>query len=110
MLRLSLDCHTAQTRRWYNGEEDSIFFLYLMTCMQHVVTNEQCWQHSLQFLQLSRPPSLPPIFEMARPELKLAGVRIDPELFSGSKKGYSIDMAIVDADQVTRLTRQYSSE
>ena len=81
-----------------------------MTFMQHVVTNEKCWQNSLQFLQLSRPPSLPPIFEMARPELKLAGVRIDPELFSGSKKGYSIDMAIVDADQVTRLTSQYSSE
>lgn len=27
-----------------------------------------------QILQLARPPSLPPIFEISRPELKLAGV------------------------------------
>lgn len=54
------------------------------------------------FLQLSQPPSLPPIFEMARPELKLAGLRIDPELFSRSKMGYSIDMAIVSASQVSQ--------
>lgn len=26
-----------------------------------------------RFLQLFRPPSLPPIYEMSRPELKLAG-------------------------------------
>eukprot|EP00955_Chlamydomonas_euryale_P022531 237969-Chlamydomonas_euryale.AAC.5 len=53
-----------------------------------------------QILQLSRPPSLPPIYEMARPELKLAGMRIDPELFARSKMSYHLDMAIVDAQQV----------
>ena len=37
---------------------------------------------------------------MARPELKLAGMRIDPEIFARSKMGYSLDMAIVEADQV----------
>eukprot|EP00775_Hariotina_reticulata_P003221 gene3221-3498_t len=29
----------------------------------------------MKILQLSRPPSLPPIFEISRPELKLAGIR-----------------------------------
>lgn len=38
--------------------------------------------------QLDRPPSLPPIYEMARPELKLAGVRLDPELYARSKMSY----------------------
>lgn len=28
---------------------------------------------AVQILQMSRPPSLPPIFEISRPELKLAG-------------------------------------
>ena len=60
-----------------------------------------------QFLQLSKPPSLPPIFEMARPELKLAGMRIEPDLFSGSKMGYSIDMAIVESDQVLLSINDY---
>ncbi|KXZ47832.1 hypothetical protein GPECTOR_32g444 [Gonium pectorale] len=41
------------------------------------------------FLQLQRPPSLPPIFEMARPELKLGGLRLDPELYARSKMGYN---------------------
>lgn len=54
----------------------------------------------IQILQLSRPPSLPPISEMARPELKLAGMRIDPDMFSRSKMGYNLDMAIVDSKQV----------
>ncbi|KAG1675325.1 hypothetical protein FOA52_015999 [Chlamydomonas sp. UWO 241] len=51
-------------------------------------------------LQLTRPPSLPPVFEMCRPELKLAGMRIDPEMFSRSKMGYTLDMAIVDSKMV----------
>lgn len=41
-----------------------------------------------QFLQLTRPPSLPPIFEMSRPEIKLAGLRVDPELYARSKMSY----------------------
>ena len=49
---------------------------------------------------MERPPSLPPIFEMSRPELKLAGMRIDPDLFASSKMSYYLDMAIVAADQV----------
>jgi dipeptidyl aminopeptidase/acylaminoacyl peptidase len=39
-------------------------------------------------LQLSRPASNPPISELARPELKLAGLRIDPETFSRSRMSY----------------------
>lgn len=39
-------------------------------------------------MQLSRPPSNPPISELARPELKLAGLRIDPETFSRSRMSY----------------------
>jgi len=50
-------------------------------------------------LQLNRPPSMPPIFEMSLPELKLAGLRIDPDLFARSKMSYYLDMAIVSADQ-----------
>eukprot|EP00798_Chlamydomonas_sp_ICE-L_P008108 gene8108-1354_t len=45
-------------------------------------------------LQIERPPGMPPIFEMARTELKLAGLRIDPELFSRSKMGHSISMSV----------------
>ena len=39
-------------------------------------------------LELSRPPANPPIAEFARPELKLAGVRIDPEGFCRSRQSY----------------------
>ncbi|KAF8067166.1 hypothetical protein HT031_002213 [Scenedesmus sp. PABB004] len=51
-----------------------------------------------QILQLSRPPSLPPIFEISRPELKLAGVRIDAEQFSRSRMSYYTGLCIVPAD------------
>jgi hypothetical protein len=53
----------------------------------------------LQILQLSRPPSYPPIFEIARPELKLAGMRIDADQFSKSKMSYYTDMAMVSASE-----------
>ncbi|KAL6776823.1 hypothetical protein ACKKBF_B31065 [Auxenochlorella protothecoides x Auxenochlorella symbiontica] len=43
-------------------------------------------------LQLGRPPSNPPISELARPELKLAGLRIDPETFSRSRMSYYTDL------------------
>lgn len=39
-------------------------------------------------MQLSRPPSNPPISELARPELKLAGLRVDPDSFSRSRMSY----------------------
>lgn len=39
-------------------------------------------------LQLARPPANPPVSELARPELKLAGLRIDPESFSRSRMSY----------------------
>lgn len=41
-----------------------------------------------QVLQLYRPPPLPPITELARPELKLAGLRIDEEMNSRSRMSY----------------------
>ncbi|KXZ47835.1 hypothetical protein GPECTOR_32g447 [Gonium pectorale] len=52
------------------------------------------------FLQLQRPPSLPPIFEMARPELKLGGLRLDPELYARSKMGYNTGVSIVPSSEV----------
>ncbi|PNW80332.1 hypothetical protein CHLRE_07g313122v5 [Chlamydomonas reinhardtii] len=52
------------------------------------------------FLQLDRPPSLPPIYEMARPELKLAGVRLDPELYARSKMSYYTGISIVPSTEV----------
>ena len=39
-------------------------------------------------LQLSRPPPNPPISELAKPELKLAGLRINPDTFSRSRMSY----------------------
>lgn len=52
------------------------------------------------FLQLTRPPSLPPIFEMSRPEIKLAGLRVDPELYARSKMSYYTGINIVPATEV----------
>ncbi|GFR47310.1 hypothetical protein Agub_g8997, partial [Astrephomene gubernaculifera] len=52
------------------------------------------------FLQLSRPPSLPPISELSRPELKLAGLRLDPDQYSRSKMGYYTGMSLVPASEV----------
>lgn len=46
-------------------------------------------------MQLYRPPPLPPISELARPELKLAGLRIDAEIFGSSRMGYSTGIAVV---------------
>lgn len=51
-------------------------------------------------LQMQRPPSLPPIAEISRPELKLAGVRIDAAQFSRSRMGYNVSLAVVSADEV----------
>ncbi|BDA47831.1 probable glutamyl endopeptidase, chloroplastic [Coccomyxa sp. Obi] len=48
-----------------------------------------------QVLQLYRPPPLPPISEIARPELKLAGLRIDAQLNAGSRMGYYTGLSIV---------------
>ncbi|KAF6251540.1 hypothetical protein COO60DRAFT_1704752 [Scenedesmus sp. NREL 46B-D3] len=51
-----------------------------------------------KILQLSRPPSLPPIFDISRPELKLAGVRIDAEQWSPSRMGYYMGLSMVPSD------------
>lgn len=51
-------------------------------------------------LQLVRPPSDPPIYEIARAELKLAGLRVDAASFSRSKMSYYLGMSIVSADEV----------
>ncbi|CAL5225819.1 g8598 [Coccomyxa viridis] len=47
-------------------------------------------------LQLYKPSPLPPISEIARPELKLAGLRIDPDMTSGSRMSYYTGLTIVD--------------
>lgn len=44
-------------------------------------------------MQLTRPPPHPPVSELAREELKLAGLRIDPESFSRSRMSYYTGMA-----------------
>eukprot|EP00882_Tetradesmus_deserticola_P024797 GHRQ01027123.1.p1 GENE.GHRQ01027123.1~~GHRQ01027123.1.p1 ORF type:complete len:247 (+),score=80.74 GHRQ01027123.1:456-1196(+) len=51
-----------------------------------------------KILQMSRPPSLPPIFDISRPELKLAGVRIDAEQHSRSRMSYYTGLSIVPSD------------
>ena len=40
-------------------------------------------------------PGLPPISELARPELRLAGLRIDPEANGPSRSGYYTGMALL---------------
>ncbi|KAK9835947.1 hypothetical protein WJX81_000393 [Elliptochloris bilobata] len=47
-------------------------------------------------LQLYRPPPMPPISELARPEVKLAGVRVDPDLMAQSRMGHYRSLALVD--------------
>lgn len=44
-------------------------------------------------------PSLTPISELARPELKLAGLRIDPDLNARSRMGYYTGMSICDVSE-----------
>lgn len=39
-------------------------------------------------MQLTRPPPNPPITELSRPELKLAGLRLDPDQYTRSRMGY----------------------
>ncbi|KAG2450262.1 hypothetical protein HYH02_004773 [Chlamydomonas schloesseri] len=43
---------------------------------------------------------LPPIYEMARPELKLGGVRLDPDLYASSKMSYYTGISIVPSTEV----------
>jgi dipeptidyl aminopeptidase/acylaminoacyl peptidase len=45
-------------------------------------------------LELERPPPHPPVSELAREELKLAGVRVDPQLFGRSRTSYYTSMTI----------------
>ena len=58
------------------------------TLSQHVCSL-LCPPPPPQILQSARPPALPPIQEIARPELKLAGLRIDAQQFSRSRLGYT---------------------
>jgi len=52
-------------------------------------------------LQLFTAGPLPPIEELGRPELKLAGLRIDPETNSRSRMtGYTVSMSVVPAGTV----------
>jgi len=51
-----------------------------------------------KLLMLARPPSNPPVSELARPELKLAGLRIDPEIHSRSRMGYYTGISIIPMD------------
>eukprot|EP00884_Botryococcus_braunii_P016557 jgi/Botrbrau1/3585/Bobra.0078s0037.1 len=61
-------------------------------------------------LQLYRPPPLPPITELARPELKLAGLRIDEEMNSRSRMSYYTGMALVDMTEDLVLPASASLE
>lgn len=63
-----------------------------------------------KIFQLFRPPSLPPIHELSRPELKLAGLRIDADLSARSRMGYYTGVAIVPSTETVpapeeKLTR-----
>ena len=49
-----------------------------------------------KILQMLRPPPMPPISELARPELKLAGARVDPDLNAQSRMGHYRGLALVD--------------
>jgi hypothetical protein len=47
-------------------------------------------------LQLHRPPPLPPVADLARPELKLGGLRIDPELNARSRMSHYTRLTIAE--------------
>ncbi|MEW5309906.1 MAG: hypothetical protein WDW38_001749 [Sanguina aurantia] len=51
-------------------------------------------------LQTFRPPNHPPISELSRAEIKLAGLRVDPAIHARSKMGYTLGMSIVSATEV----------
>eukprot|EP00210_Caulerpa_lentillifera_P001312 g1262.t1 len=54
----------------------------------------------MKILELKRPPPMPPISELARPEAKLAGIKIDGGAFSRSRMSYYTDLSLVDIDQI----------
>eukprot|EP01023_Acetabularia_acetabulum_P026612 TRINITY_DN25252_c0_g1_i1.p2 TRINITY_DN25252_c0_g1~~TRINITY_DN25252_c0_g1_i1.p2 ORF type:complete len:199 (+),score=24.42 TRINITY_DN25252_c0_g1_i1:42-599(+) len=54
-------------------------------------------------LQVSKPSPLPPIFELARPELKLAGLRVDADQFSRSRMSHYTELLIVSFSENTML-------
>jgi hypothetical protein len=56
----------------------------------------------VQVLQLYRPPPLPPITELARPEIKLAGLRIDEEMNSRSRMSYYTGTEVILLHNVTQ--------
>src|SRR5262245_36947359 len=47
-------------------------------------------------LLLLEPSGLPPIVELAQPELRLAGLRINPRNYSPSRTGYFTGITVVE--------------
>jgi len=47
------------------------------------------------YLFLARRPALPPLAELARPELRLAGIRFDPLLGSESRQAYFVGLQLL---------------
>ncbi|CAG9466348.1 unnamed protein product [Pedinophyceae sp. YPF-701] len=61
-------------------------------------------------IQLDNPPSNPPVSELARPELKLGGLRIDPVLNSRSRMSYYTGMSLVAVDEDLALPAKEGGE
>lgn len=55
----------------------------------------------MQVLKVYRPPPNPPLSEFIQPELKLAGLRIDPAQSSRSRLGHSLSAALLNYDLET---------
>lgn len=51
-----------------------------------------------QVLKVYRPPPNPPLSEFIQPELKLAGLRLDPAQASRSRLGHSLSVTLLDYD------------
>ncbi|KAK9805982.1 hypothetical protein WJX73_010840 [Symbiochloris irregularis] len=61
-------------------------------------------------MQMYWPAPLPPITELARPELKLAGLRIDPEIAARSRMSYTLALGISDLTDTTVLPAPQDQE
>jgi len=55
-------------------------------------------------LQLSNPPPLPPIADLARPELKLGGLRLDPAHRMRARAGHRVAVDLIRFDITALLT------
>ena len=54
-------------------------------------------------LEITRPPAHPSVIEYAKPELKLAGVRIDPQGFTRSKLNHYTGLALTNVSSELHL-------